>query len=145
MQLVPPINFDRISLVCKPCSIHSAPRLKTSWSIRRWIFHDASPLLICSYILGCCISHIVMIAKITFLIQSTKHLLPTVNKLVSNLARQNNMASVHTVDRPILAPNKLWFVIDSSFLGDVLYSYMWALSKVLCMVQARELYKWARA
>jgi len=39
-----------------------------------------------------------MIAKITFLIQSSNHLLPTVNKLVCNnptRARQNNMASVH--------------------------------------------------
>ena len=78
-----------------------------------------------------------MIAKITFLIQSSKHLLPTVNKLVSNPARQNNMASVHIVDRTILASNELWFAIDASFLGDVLYSYMWALSKVLSMVQEK--------
>ena len=77
-----------------------------------------------------------MIAKITFLIQSSKHLLPTVNKLVSSPARQNNMASVHIVDRTILASNELWFAIDAS-LGDVLYSYMWALSKVLSMVQER--------
>jgi len=66
-----------------------------------------------------------MIAKITFLIQSSNHLLPTVNKLVCNnptRARQNNMASVHIfVDQPILSLCLIQCarICDHPFLGAV--------------------------
>lgn len=68
---------------------------------------------------------VVMIAKITFLIQSSNHLLPTVNKLVCNnptRARQNNMAIVHILwinrfSRSVSRPMRDPFLL----LGDVLH------------------------
>lgn len=91
MQLGVPVNFDWPDFFGMHIMLHPlCTAIKTSAG-------EFSMMLLLSYILDCCVSHIyiyivIMIAKITFLIQSSSHLLPTVNKLVSNPTRQNNMA-----------------------------------------------------
>lgn len=99
------------------------------WSTVNFPWCFLVPPNLSPYILDC-ISHMVIITKITFLIQSSMHLLPTVTKLIPSRYsdRITCQAFILSIDSPI----RWALILGCFFISD---AYMWALSKVFGVVQ----------